>query len=62
MFAGWQRINLTRGPINMSALLPRELLSPCLSKRANMGATGVLCLLSRPPATGVSLKIRLVDI
>lgn len=48
MFIGWQRINLTRESINMSAILPRELLNPCLSRRANMEATDALCLLSRP--------------
>lgn len=49
MFIGWQRINLTRESINMSAILHRELLNPCLSKRTNMEATDALCLLSRPP-------------
>lgn len=44
-----ERINLTRESINMSAILPRELLNPCLSKRTNMEATDALCLLSRPP-------------
>lgn len=56
MFTGWQRIKLTRGPINMSATLPRELLSPGLSKRANTGATGVLRLPSRSPGTGGIFK------
>lgn len=49
MFIGWQRINLTRESINMSAILHRELLNPCLSKRTNMEATDAPCLLSRPP-------------
>lgn len=49
MFIGWQRINPTRESINMSAILHRELLNPCLSKRTNMEATDALCLLSRPP-------------
>lgn len=49
MFIGWQRLNLTRESINMSAILHRELFNPCLSKRTNMEATDALCLLSRPP-------------
>lgn len=42
---GWQRVNLKTEPINTSAVLPRELLSARLSRRANMGAPGALCLL-----------------
>lgn len=49
MCIGWQRFNLIGESINMSAILHRELLNPCLSKRTNMEATDVLCLLSRPP-------------
>lgn len=60
-FIGWQRLNLTREPINVPVMLLEELLSPCLAQRANMGTTGALCLLSRPQERGVSLKIRLVD-
>lgn len=56
MFIGWQRIDLTRESINMSAALLRELLSPCLSRRANTGATDALCLLSRPPGAGGIFK------
>lgn len=52
MFIGWRRINLTRESINMSAMLPRELLSPCLSKNANMGATDTLFAEQAPRSRG----------